>query len=331
MKDFKQTFTIALTAGIAASLFISACGQENGGLWGKKKGNSDAQAYEMVEIPLGLSYEPRQSFMAGSTVTDWTIAVTGCKSGYSTSVVSTTAAPKTAVGLYKFDQSCVAGLEKFTYGTKVFTKQGGGTLSGAAGTTATFESGATSITVSISTQLDSPLSASSKAAFSFFEITQGGPSLPPGSKYSQGQGLSISGVESPNFEINDVELTAIADPEGTATFSLKFECNTAIAGGACNSASGDIQPMASMDAKIVDDTFGGAPTLANAETVFSTAGVTPTVDATIGTKGGMKADLVGPTGKMYEHRNTIVFIRYTVAGGASYRYFNMDIGEPITP
>jgi len=322
MKVIQNKFTVAATACLAATLFISACG--------KNGSDSNASGYEVIEIPLGVDYDATQSFMAGAAITDWTIAVSGCKSGYTTSVTSTSAAPKTAVGLYKFDQSCVAGLEKFTYGTSVFTKQGGGTLSGVAGTSATFESGTKVLKVSISTQLDSPLSASSKAAFSFFEITKGTDSLPPGTKYSQGQGLSISGVEAPNFEISDIELTAIAAADGAPTFNVKLECNNAIASGACSSASGDAQPMASMDVKIVDDTFGGAPTFADAETLFTTAGITPTVDGTIGTNGGMSAILLG-SGPLYSHRNTIVFIRYAVTGGASYRYFNMDIGEPITP
>ena len=322
MKVMQNKFTLAATAGIAATLFVSACG--------KSGSDSKAPEYEVVEIPLGVTYDTSQSFMAEASVTDWTIAVSGCKSGYTTSVTSTSAAPKTAVGLYKFDQSCVAGLEKFTYGTSVFTKQGGGTLSGVAGTSATFESGTKILKVSISTQLDSPLSASSKAAFNFFEISKGTDSLPPGTKYSQGQSLSISGVEAPNFEINDVELTAIAATDGAPTFSIKLECNNAIASGACSSASGDPQPMASMDVKIVDDTFGGTPAFADAETLFATAGTTPTTDGTIGTKGGMSAVLLG-AGPLYSHRNTIVFIRYAVTGGASYRYFNMDIGEPITP
>jgi hypothetical protein len=306
-----QRFSIPAAAALTAIIFATACGKKS-------------SAPEIIEVPLGLS-APSLS-LAGASFADWTITITGCKSGYSTSVTSTAAAPKTAVGLYKFDQGCVAGLEKFKIDGDEYTKQGGGVLNAAAGTEATFISGTKTKSIKVASQLDSPLTASSKAQFSFYEITNGADK--PLQDYSQGHNLGIVGVEAPYFEINAANMTGMTD--GVPTFNIKFECQNAISTTKCPTPNADAQAMADMTVKVVDDTFSGTPTYANAEGAFATAGVTTTVDATVGTKGGMTASAVG-IGPMYQHRNLIVFIRYSTAGGASYRYFNVDIGEPVAP
>lgn len=295
---------------------------------------------ELIQIPVGLNASAKAlknlnafnfteslNLAAGTQIADWTINVTGCKSGYTTTVESTASEPKANVALYNFDEGCMAGLIKFTFNGLEYTKDQGGALNGPAGDSAVFVNGSSKITIKVTTQLDSPLSASSKAAFNFFE-SAAGPDKPL-DNYSAGHNLTLTGVEAPNFNIFDATLTAM--PGGVPTFAFRFECLNIVAANACPTPGGDAQPMADMDVKIIDDTFGGTPTYADAESAFATPGTSTTADGSIGTRGGMTASVVG-IGPMYSHRNLIVFIRYTLtSAGSSYRYFNVDIGEPVAP
>jgi hypothetical protein len=304
-----------LAAGCLSALFAVGCGQTT---------ESDS-----VKIALGLSDARPEFQLAGVTLNDWTIVIDGCKSGFTATINSTTAAPKTVVNMYKFDRACKAGLQSFTFDNELYTKDGGGVLNTAAGTKADFKSPTNKkVSIGVGAQFDSPLTASSKAAFNFFGITGGNN---PIVAVSQPQSLSVSGVEAPNFSIFKADLTELADDgDGTPTYTLEFECGNTIVTPAntCATVGGEAQPMAAMDIKIVDDTFGGTPTYDNAQAAFASNGTAGTVATDVGTKGGIRAAVPG-IGRVSDHLNSIVFLRYKTAGGASYRYFNMDVNPPV--
>jgi hypothetical protein len=309
--------TSLLATGFVSALFAVGCGRTT---------ESDS-----VKIALGLN-DP--SFkLEGVTLNDWTIVINGCKSGFTATINSTTANPKTSVNMFKFDRACKAGLQSFTYDGELYTKDGGGVLNTEAGTKADFKSTTNKkISIGVGAQLDSPLTASSKANFNFFQSTIGNN---PIVSVSQPQSLSVSGVEAPNFSIIAADLIEYAnDADGTPTYALQFECGNTIVTPAntCATVGGEAQSMAAMDIKIVDDTFSGTPTYDNAQDVFNppngSAGTVGTVDAAIGAKGGMKANVTGKA-PVVTHLNSIVFLRYKTAGGASYRYFNMDVNPPV--
>ncbi len=289
-------------------------------------GKKPASNAELIAISAGIEYVGKDSNfnLAGTPVSSYKMDVTGCESGYS--ALNQNASP---IYLYKFDLSCVATLKEFVFGGITYT----GTLSGPMGSTAVFSDGGTnSFKVSVVDQLSSPLVSSDKITFNFFEIKQGGDSLPPGSSYSEGYSVEVAGVEAPNMEIKTVNLNSQA-AGGIPTYGVNFECQSNVtAANECPSASGALHAVSAMDVKVVEDTYSGAPTYAQAETLFATAGATPTPIA-VGRrtpsipKGGMSVAAVGP-GPLYLKRNLIVFVRYTVAGASSYRYFNLDIGAP---
>jgi hypothetical protein len=288
---------------------------------GKKTADTNT---DLVPIEGSINYTGSSLNLAGVPASTFKVDVTGCESGYS--VTNQTTSP---IYLYKHDLGCVATLKEFVFGGTTYT----GTLTGAAGTSADFsDGGSKSLRVSIASQLSSPIVTADKIAFNFFEIKAGANSLPPGSSYSEGHNIDVSGVEAPNFEIKDVDLTSQATG-GIPTYAIRFECQSNVTGSnECPAASGSLQPISAMDIKVVEDIYSGAPTSAQAEALFATAGSTATPIAVgAGTppiaKGGMSTSAVGP-GPMYQKRNLIVFVRYTVSGASAFRYFNMDIGEP---
>jgi hypothetical protein len=309
-----RNIILATTAlGVVAIAAAVGCGKKN-----------PESNVELIPIESIMNYTGSSLNLAGIPASSFKIDVTGCESGYSVANQTTT-----PIYLYKHDLSCVASLKEFVFGGTTYT----GTLTGAAGTSADFtDGGSKSLRVTIASQLSSPLVTADKIAFNFFEIKPGGNSLPPGSSYSEGHSIDVSGIEAPNFEIKDVDLTGQA-AGGIPTYAIRFECQSNVTGAnECPTASKKLQAISGMDIKVVEDTYGGAPTTAQAETVFATAGSTATPIAVgAGTppiaKGGMSTSAVGP-GPMYLKRNLIVFVRYTVSGASAFRYFNMDIGEP---
>jgi hypothetical protein len=309
-----RNIVLAGTAlGVLAVAIAVGCGKTNEG-----------GSAELVPIYGSLNYTGKALNLAGEAATSFKVDVTGCESGYS--VTNQTTSP---IYLYKHDLSCAATLKEFVFGGTTYT----GVLTGAAGTSATFtDSGSKTLRVTIASQLSSPIVTADKIAFNFLENKAGSNSLPPGSSYSEGHNIDVSGLEAPNFEIKDVDLISQA-AGGIPTYAIRFECQSNVtAANECPAASGSLQAISAMDIKVVEDAFGGSPTSAQAETVFSTVGSTATAIAVrTGTppiaKGGMSTSAVGP-GPMYQKRNLIVFVRYTVSGASAYRYFNMDIGEP---
>jgi hypothetical protein len=262
---------------------------------------------------------------------DFVIAITGCSSGYTTTVTSTTAVPVTAVSLYAFDTDCVAGLVNFVYNTKTYTKQGGGSLT--TGTSLFSETGGGLLNVTVGTNLPSPLSSGAQVKFVVEEIKLGADYAVTG--YSVSEALEIAGVEAPNLKMQAAALTAIASGTGFPSFDLSLECNLATqsASSICPTPGGDLQTMTSMKAKLIVDTYSGVITIAEAQTIMASG--TTSVAAgnllgTIGANGGFKLNLTQSTGPLFTNKNMLLVVSFTDAGGAvSYRYFNIDIGSPI--
>jgi hypothetical protein len=276
---------------------------------------------ELISIPVMVSYTGSGSLnLAGTPATSYKVDITGCASGYSASNI--TAA---SINVYKLDNNCAVRLTEFVYATKTWVPTAGPGLTTG---TADFKDNADAsktIKVSVKTNLSDPVVTADVVEFNFFEIKKGTTKTP---NYSEAHGLSVTGIEAPNFEISSIDLASIGET-GIPTYDILFECQVNIGGGntTCPTATADGQLMANMKVQIVENATAGTLTYAQAEAAF-TAGTAPTVDATIGTKGGMKnLALTGP-GPLHTRRNLFVIIRY-VPGGVgtigSYTYFQVDI------
>lgn len=265
--------------------------------------------------PMALSLDS-----AGGAV-GFKIDVSGCESGFSANNLSSS-----PIYLVKFDLNCSATLKEFSYGGSTYS----GSLSGAAGSKAIFSAGTKQLAVSIESQLGSPLADSDTISFKFTEITEGASQNPTRITYSSGHSVGIAGSDSPNMEINSINIASLATG-GVPTWLINFECNTTVVGGnACPSAGGEAQKISDMDVKVIEDTYSGALTLTQADTIFESIGgsgvFVPVGDLP---RGGMSGTFVGP-GPVYLKRNLLIVIRYRSNLSASYRYFNVDFA-PIYP
>jgi hypothetical protein len=147
----------------------------------------------------------------------------------------------------------------------------------------------------------------------------------------------VSILEAPEVEIpaNGVTLSSIHATTGVATFAVNVQCKNILSPDAttCQTPTGDNQAFTAMKAKLVTDTFGGDLDYSEASGAMASGATSVTapnlsVAAPI-TKEGFLVSLSG-AGQLYTNKNMILIVEYTdsVSSAKSYRYFNVDIGDP---
>jgi len=275
---------------------------------------------ESLPIRVSVKESPVSALLdSESAAVSFKIDVSGCDSGYAGNGLSTS-----PIFLVKFDLNCVATLKEFSFGGVTYV----GTLSGSAGTKAVFSGAGRQLSVTVASQLGSPLTDSDSIGFNFSQIDAGQNKNPDSPTYSSGHSVGISGVDSPNMEIDSIRLSALATG-GMPSWEIRFDCKTNVVNAnACPSVGNDPQEISKMDVKVIEDTYSGSLNLSQADALFETAGGSA-VFVPIGTlpHGGMSGNYSGP-GPVYLKRNLLVIIRYRSGGMSAYRYFNVDF-SPI--
>ncbi|MEY4064280.1 MAG: hypothetical protein RIR26_488 [Pseudomonadota bacterium] len=288
---------------------------------GKDEVKNQLKFEQAVEVSVKQNTPSSLSLDSDAVAAGFKIDVTGCESGFTGTNLNTS-----PIYLVKFDLNCLATLKEFSFGGVTYT----GSLSGAAGTKAIFSGGTKQLSVSIESQLGSPLSDSDRISYKFNEITEGGSQNPTKITYSSGHSIAIAGSDSPNMEISSINISSLA-AGGVPSWLIKFDCNSNVVNGnACPSAGGEAQKISDMDVKVIEDTTNGTLTLAQADSLFESAGgsavFVPMGDLP---HGGMSGTFTGP-GPVYLKRNLLIVVRYRSNSSASYRYFNVDFA-PIYP
>ena len=325
-----QTST-AWLAGLG--LLASACGALE---VDSEKGDSDEATIDprrSSEVALGVQADEGALQLAAPTTSDFVIQITGCASGYTTTVTSTAASPKGSVPLYTGDGNCIAGLQSFTWSGVAYTKSGGGTLTTGS---SLFVNGANQLYVTVGTQLTATISGASKATFLISEVKSGSDYTISG--YSSSAPLTVSAIEAPEIEIpaNGITLTSINATTGVATFTVNVQCKNILSAGpsSCQTPGGEDQLFSNMKAKLITDTFSGVLNFSDANTAMATGSTAVASPANLKatspiTTEGFMLSLSG-AGQLYTNKNMILIVEYTdpTSSAKSYRYFNVDIGDP---
>lgn len=268
------------------------------------------------------------------TSDEYIINITNCASGYTTTVTSTAAAPITSVPLYTGDGGCDAELEEFAWDGITYTKSGGGTL--VSGSALFTDGGTNKLYVTVATALDATIGPSSEALFVISESKAGEDYAISG--YSTSAPLTITAVEAPELEIpaGGITLASIDADNGVATFTVNLQCRNILSPSAssCQTDGGQDQLFSNMKVKLAKDTYGGVLDYAAASTVMA-SGTTSVKDpdhlstAAPITTEGFVLSLAGP-GQLYFNKNMLLVVEYSEPGTSfkSFRYFNVDIGDP---
>jgi hypothetical protein len=312
-------------------LLAASCGSEL--LDDKESKNKSGDDRKTTDVQIAVQEDSSGFSLAAPTTSDFIIAITACSSGYTTSVTSTTGTPRSSVPLYTGDGGCIAGLQQFTWATKVYTKSGGGSLT--SGASLFQESGGGQLYVQVGIALAATIAPGVQATFLISEVKAGSDYAISG--YSTSAGLTVSAIEAPELEIPaaGIVLSSINAGTGVATFTVNVQCANILSPDSttCQTPGAENQLFTNMRAKIVTDTYLGVLdyTAANA---LMTAGSTAITAPALSTaapinKEGFVLSLAG-AGQLYANKNMLLVIQYTdpASGGKSFRYFNVDIGDP---
>ena len=315
-----------------AFLFATSCGKSDSNKpWGNSKNNTPEPQWVQAQLSVDSGASNSALNLVSNAAQDFVVVITSCASGHTATVTSTSATPVSSVPLYQTDTDCVAELESLTVAGSIYTKDGGGRLTTGA---ALFKSaGAQDIYVSVSQNLPSPLTSGAVARFNYVQSATGADYL--ANNVSVSAGLEVGGVDAPFLKIptSGVTLKAISNGTGIPSFEFLMECRVPTTTGntICPSATGTAQLMTGMKVKLVQDTFSNVLSYADAQTIMASGSSTVIAGdlSTTPTNGGFKLTLSGP-GRLTSFKNLILVTEYkdTASGASSYRYFNLDIGNP---
>jgi hypothetical protein len=264
---------------------IINCSQSNMGL-----------GVTQVGVPVSLLFKPQQflNLEGGgdlglvSTATSLFVSVSGCASGYTVGSGASPTAITTVVNLYKGDRGCLVKLEKFTLGSATYSSQGANAVafsSFAAGGVATFQDTVTAssiIKVFVNTQVESPLTGSSTVVYNFTDIQAGTTNTISQANVSTPVPLSATGQEAPNYTMPHARYLS-TNVDGSGNLSFTLACGATVSGTGVTETCSGINLTTQLDYKLVENTYSGTLTVAQANTIFSTAGTAITADGTGGT------------------------------------------------
>lgn len=344
-------FTNAVLRSIYFSfslILLGSCGSEQAKKLGVGEDKQEIAAPTGDQAVLAAIGVSRASLALDGTdgIADWEIDISGCKSGFTTTVTSTTATPKSSVALYRQDQSCIAELVSFTWDSKTWTMSGGSGLS--AGSDDFQDGSGNTLRVFVDTQLASPAVDGLEARFIFTEILSGDNFTI--SDYAYSETLTVDALEAPNMSIHHMDLTAIDATNGKATFDVSVECEGTLSqsGSDCSTAIGGVnQRLVRMKVAVLGATTGiYADGIDYAE---ATAAIDDHAEAVaagdleadlrsdgVADNGGFTVSVEMNVGPLYSHKTMVVLVEYRTldtppASGdypRSYRWFSVSIGEP---
>lgn len=278
-----------------------------------------------LKIPISIDVAA-DSGLQLTSATAFTITLAGCASGYTATV---TQANADGLEVYEHDRNCLAKLTQFTWnGTVYYPTASDPFTSWQVGDIARFdetgEPGAAPLYVGVSAALQTPVTASDQIRYSVLDNDSGATrSLLAGTIGTSGS-IPVNPQPAPSFNVKSIELVGLDAATEGAKLVIILECTSSI--GISNTcASVD---LATIDYKIVSDTYGGTLDQSQADAIFSTAGTSVSLpDDRIApgdsgtTNGGFRTvTLTGPA-NFASNPNTLLVLR---SGSTSYQYFNID-------
>lgn len=280
---------------------------------------------EVVQIPAGVS-ERESGFALTAAATAYSIALEGCLSGFNSSVATEAS---NSMNVYKFDSGCLGKLTQFTLNGNVYSATATGATdftTWTAGSLAEFANTLDStdrMRVEVISQLSSPVLVADEISYEFSQIIQAPDEVVATSITGDGHTLTVNGNAAPDFGITTVTMVGMG-AAGEGQFTFKMTCNSALVGVLCLDVD-----MTDITYKLIEDTYAGTLTYAEAETEMG-SGTTDTTlpgDAHADGNGGFTtATLTGPV-TIFTKPNLLLIVAAKNGLGApiAFQYFNVDI------
>lgn len=321
--DLKK-LSLLISLSVSLGLTVS-CGAKKVSSDGNSSqfASSQDEGRTLIDVPISLHDQGGFGLVAAAD--SFKMNVEGCASGYS---IPETVDPPT-FSVYKFDVGCRVKLTSLTLsGTEYTPKAGSEFTTHDENETAIFESASNEeITVTVSSQLSDPISGGLESvSYSFTSIDAGtDETIAQNDLGDSGHGISVAGEAAPAFTIHSYNFTGITIA-GAGQFDFVMECESNIAGTAPNQTCESQNMVSDVKYKLVEDTYGGSLTPAEAGAIFdgSELSVSTVLDVGTGgtTNGGFQTDtLVGPPA-MHTKPNMILILQVSAT---SYRYYNIDL------
>ncbi|MDB2447141.1 hypothetical protein N9W79_00805 [bacterium] len=297
---------------------LTSCGIEGIDITKVDKEDGETRALTPINVPVQLTDMSGSLSLAAATTFD--ISLENCVSGF-----TATASELTVGGLdvYKFDQSCLAKLQEFETGGTVYRFDNPGAVgftTWLAGDNATFTDagGTLSIGVSVITQLDDPVSGTEAIEYGFSIALAGTGQTIADTTVGASHTMTVGSDDAPDVEIEVGSLTTSfvgMTATGAGQFVFDLECGAAIAGNLCSGVD-----MTVWEVVLVEDTYGGSPSLTNLNALFPGNAVV-TVSGGIGTNGGFTSPTLTGPAAMHTKPNMLLVVK----NGLSYKFFDVDI------
>lgn len=323
---------LLLTAGLAVG-----CGKKHSSDDNDSGNDNDATVREFVGVDVMVKQKPKgMSLLADASA--FAMTLDSCASGYTQSLDETDVAE---ARVYKFDTGCLAKLDSFTVGATTYVpRDGAGFVTYEVGEIATFESATDAndaIRVRVTSQLNATIQETGEAVeYLFDQIDAGDDTNVSSSTVGTSATLKVAGAEAPDFDVRTVDYVGMT-PAGAGQFVFGLECAEALAGETSDPTCKGMA-LGTIEYKLVADTYGSVLTLADADDIFSTPGVTVDVGTDVvlsgdvdlanggfHTKLGGSADVLAGPDQMHLNPNMLLVLK----SGGSYRYFNVDV-ETLT-
>jgi len=319
------------TLALGLVMSLGACGPKMQTVADSQDAKSDSSSNESdttntrETVVVGVSVAEKGAAFRLAAATSYDMSLEGCASGLTISSITQT---NPNVSAYKYDQNCLIKLNSFTINGFTYVPSAGDPFaSWAAGDIAAFEvagNPSNNYKVVVGSQLNNPITGTEAVAYTFTQIAAGADEQIASSVVGDSHALSVSGDDAVTMDIVAVTMTGMT-AGGAGTFDFKLECGSAVTGSSPNFACGS-HTITNLKYKLVEDTFGGVLTAAQAAALFDgsessiVAGDLLATGASGAPNGGYTAHVTSPN-QMHLHEHML----YVIKSGASYRYFNVDV------
>lgn len=308
---------------------IAGCGSDKENYENRRRGSADGLVLSKkqdIMVPL-LVGAGRTEF---TTAKQYSMSLEGCSSGLHYANID---AP--IIKVYKNDRNCLVKLNRFTYkGSAWVPSSNKPFTTWQEGDVAYFvskESPNLSLKVTVSSQLDNPISGAARVIYFFSDIRKGSNQTVEKPTISDSHDIGIEGQDAPPFSALSVSFAGISE-SGSGKFIFTLECNSKVT-LVNNELTCEGLPLSQVSYLLVKDIYSSALDIEQAHSLFTTE--TPTfvmeddmIEASAGgtVNGGFRTktgnDILLSPGKMHTTPNMILILS---ANGTSFRYFNVDI------
>jgi hypothetical protein len=307
---------------VSLAMGLAACGPKLQSV-SEQDGSATADPSRRETVTVGVNLAERKAGFALAGVTNYSMSLEGCASGYSETSITQS---NPSIDLYKFDQNCKVKLNSFIINGASYAPGTDAFTSWLADDSAIFESATSTekFTVKVISQLSSPIATADTVSYAFTQLLEGDDALIAKDVVGANHTISVSGIDAAAVDIIGVAMTGMSGA-GAGEFKLTLECANNVTGTGAATACGS-NLLTSLKYRLVEDTYGGTLNETSAADLFASAGTS--VDSNdilaIGSaapKGGFAVTVSGPS-PIHTKPNMLFVIQ---SGGASYKYFNVDV------